>query len=409
MEKAKSAEGGADKGVGEWKKVIAAVPDRARAASRARARAAHRAVVGAARRRAEGRRGEGRADAGARRPTVFARARRGVRQAQQRQPGHLVADAGDPSRSVAARDAYDKLAALYEEQEALARSRQGARTRRPSAPIDGDGKVAIYLQVANLYLERFSNQAEAIKAFEKVLELDPNNHAGGRAPARGLREASRLGEADQAQGSRDRARARGERARQGHRGRQDGGDEGQEARDLHVLVGEGCPVRADPRRGADRALQALRAQQGVGQARRHLPAARPTRRPTRRSAPTRCSASASSTPRRSRTARRRSTRGRAARDRREQPSRAGRAQEALRHRRPVGRARGVLHVARQDRRVHPRARARGRGRQRDASALARDEDRGALPRHAAEGRSRDARVREGARSSTRTTSPRPRR
>src|SRR5262249_28890083 len=41
--------------------------------------------------------------------------------------------------------------------------------------LDGNQKVAIYLQVANLYLERFSNQAEAIKAFEKVLELDPNN------------------------------------------------------------------------------------------------------------------------------------------------------------------------------------------------------------------------------------------
>src|SRR4030095_4498191 len=36
-------------------------------------------------------------------------------------------------------------------------------------------RVAIYLQIANLYLELFSNQAEAIKAFERVLELDPNN------------------------------------------------------------------------------------------------------------------------------------------------------------------------------------------------------------------------------------------
>ena len=41
--------------------------------------------------------------------------------------------------------------------------------------------------------------------------------------------------------------------------------------------------------------------------------------------------------------------------------------------------------------------------------VARDEDRGALPRHAAEGRPRDARVREGAARSTRTTSPPPRR
>ncbi|MCB9563808.1 MAG: tetratricopeptide repeat protein [Kofleriaceae bacterium] len=40
---------------------------------------------------------------------------------------------------------------------------------------DGDQQIAIHLQIANLYLERFSNQAEAIKAFERVLELDPQN------------------------------------------------------------------------------------------------------------------------------------------------------------------------------------------------------------------------------------------
>src|SRR5439155_17126183 len=41
--------------------------------------------------------------------------------------------------------------------------------------IDQPTKVGIYLQIANLYLERFSNQAEAIKAFEKVLDLDGQN------------------------------------------------------------------------------------------------------------------------------------------------------------------------------------------------------------------------------------------
>ncbi len=86
----------------------------------------------------------------------------------------------------------------------------------------------------------------------------------------------------------------------------------------------------------------------------------------------------------------------AARDRREQPPRPGRAEEALRHRGPLGRSRGVLPLAQQDRRVHPRARARGRGRQRAAPAAARDEDRDPLPRRAAEAGSRDARVREGA-------------
>jgi Tfp pilus assembly protein PilF len=56
--------------------------------------------------------------------------------------------------------------------------------------VDGDGKVAIYLQVANLYLERFSNQAEAIKAFEKVLELDPNNLQAPSTCSRSTRSAA---------------------------------------------------------------------------------------------------------------------------------------------------------------------------------------------------------------------------
>jgi len=36
-------------------------------------------------------------------------------------------------------------------------------------------KVALHLRVANLFLEKFSNQAEAIKAFETVLEIDPDH------------------------------------------------------------------------------------------------------------------------------------------------------------------------------------------------------------------------------------------
>ncbi|HUJ57084.1 MAG TPA: hypothetical protein VLX92_01265, partial [Kofleriaceae bacterium] len=71
-------------------------------------------------------------------------------------------------------DAYDKLAALYETKKRwpdLVKVLNEKADRVASA----DAKVAIYLQVANLYLERFSNQAEAIKSFEKVLELDPDN------------------------------------------------------------------------------------------------------------------------------------------------------------------------------------------------------------------------------------------
>ena len=36
-------------------------------------------------------------------------------------------------------------------------------------------KVALQLRVANLYLEKFQNQAEAIKCFEAILEIDPAN------------------------------------------------------------------------------------------------------------------------------------------------------------------------------------------------------------------------------------------
>jgi tetratricopeptide (TPR) repeat protein len=76
----------------------------------------------------------------------------------------------DPGRL----DTYDKLGALYE---AKKRWPDLVKVLSEKAERTGttEGKVEIYLQVANLYLERFSNQAEAIKAFERVLELDQDN------------------------------------------------------------------------------------------------------------------------------------------------------------------------------------------------------------------------------------------
>ena len=61
-----------------------------------------------------------------------------------------------------------------------------------------DEQVELYLRIANLFLEKFSNQAEAIKAYEKVLELDPEQRRRARLPQADLREAPRLGEADRA-------------------------------------------------------------------------------------------------------------------------------------------------------------------------------------------------------------------
>jgi len=76
----------------------------------------------------------------------------------------------DPSRI----EVYDRLGAVYESKKrwpdlVKVLNEKAERTEGTTE------KVAIYLQVANLYLERFSNQAEAIKAFERVLELDPDN------------------------------------------------------------------------------------------------------------------------------------------------------------------------------------------------------------------------------------------
>ena len=130
----------------------------------------------------------------------------------------------------------------------------------------------------------------------------------------------------------------------------------------------------------------------------------------RSSAPTRCSASACSTPRRSRTAPRRSTPGSGCSQIDENNRRA---QDALKKLyvtegrwddlEEFYRSRGKI-----DEYIRVLEREVEAGSE-HASARARDEDRGALPRRAAEGRPRDARVREGARSSTRTTSRPPRR
>jgi tetratricopeptide (TPR) repeat protein len=51
----------------------------------------------------------------------------------------------------------------------------GTLQKKAALLEDHDEQVALYLRIANLYIDRFSNQAEAIKSFEKVLALDPDN------------------------------------------------------------------------------------------------------------------------------------------------------------------------------------------------------------------------------------------
>jgi golgin subfamily B member 1 len=50
--------------------------------------------------------------------------------------------------------------------------------KKATVVTDPAEKVGLHLRVANLFLEKFSNQAEAIKSFETILELDPNNQDG---------------------------------------------------------------------------------------------------------------------------------------------------------------------------------------------------------------------------------------
>ncbi|HWU88034.1 MAG TPA: hypothetical protein VN253_12195, partial [Kofleriaceae bacterium] len=76
----------------------------------------------------------------------------------------------DPTRL----DVYDRLGAVYEAKKRWP-DLVKVLTEKAKYTDGTEGKVEILLQVANLYLERFSNQAEAIKAFEGVLELDAYN------------------------------------------------------------------------------------------------------------------------------------------------------------------------------------------------------------------------------------------
>ncbi len=67
----------------------------------------------------------------------------------------------------------DELGAQYE---SMKRWPDLVKTlQRKASMVDHAGKVAVNLRIAELYIERFSNQAEAIKSFEAVLALDPDN------------------------------------------------------------------------------------------------------------------------------------------------------------------------------------------------------------------------------------------
>jgi tetratricopeptide (TPR) repeat protein len=71
-------------------------------------------------------------------------------------------------------EAADALAAQYEQMKRWPDLISLLR-KRAAVSEDTSDKVNLHLRVANLFLEKFSNQAEAIKAFETILELDPEH------------------------------------------------------------------------------------------------------------------------------------------------------------------------------------------------------------------------------------------
>src|SRR6185369_17126636 len=71
-------------------------------------------------------------------------------------------------------DAVDALASQYQ---GMGRWPELISLLRKKAAVveSPEQKIDLHLKVANLYLEKFSNQAEAIKSFETILELDSAN------------------------------------------------------------------------------------------------------------------------------------------------------------------------------------------------------------------------------------------
>ncbi|MDH3727652.1 MAG: hypothetical protein OER77_08985, partial [Myxococcales bacterium] len=77
----------------------------------------------------------------------------------------------------------DQVADLEKLDDAIAKFEQQKRwsdmirsiLKKAELVVDKDEKAQLFRQAGTLYLERSSNQAEAIKCFERLLELDPND------------------------------------------------------------------------------------------------------------------------------------------------------------------------------------------------------------------------------------------
>ncbi len=71
-------------------------------------------------------------------------------------------------------EAVESLVELYDE---MNRSSELINALQKKAELvdDPDEKIALYTRVADLFLDKFRNQAEAIKAYESVLEIEPHH------------------------------------------------------------------------------------------------------------------------------------------------------------------------------------------------------------------------------------------
>src|SRR5205814_4057025 len=70
-----------------------------------------------------------------------------------------------------------ELRAAAQKQEAAKRYNEYVRTLMQLAALvpDAEERVDLYQRAAELYVTKFANQAEALKAYEAVLEIDPEN------------------------------------------------------------------------------------------------------------------------------------------------------------------------------------------------------------------------------------------
>ncbi len=94
-------------------------------------------------------------------------------------PTPSVAPAAPASPAVGDAGKIAELRALADKQEANKRFNEYVKTLLQLAAIvpEPEEKVALYTKAAELYTGKFANQAEAVKAYEQVIAIDPENQS----------------------------------------------------------------------------------------------------------------------------------------------------------------------------------------------------------------------------------------